>query len=99
MCCNTFLPFTLSDSDDHALTVDIGDLQADRLRDAQSGSVAGRQNGAMLDIPHAVSGHYKPASNGRNDPATKICVSRHSSSKQARINSLMSGLFERTNAS
>jgi hypothetical protein len=25
----------------------------------------------------AVSGHYKPASNGRNDPATKICVSRH----------------------
>ena len=53
MCCNTFLPFTLSDSDGHALTVDIGDLQADRLRDAQSGSVAGRQNGAMLDIPHA----------------------------------------------
>ena len=42
-----------------------------------------------------VSGHYKPASNGRNDPATKICVSRHFSSKQARTNSLMSGLFER----
>jgi hypothetical protein len=42
-----------------------------------------------------VSGHCKPASNGRNDPATKIKVSRHFSSKQARINSLMSGLFER----
>jgi hypothetical protein len=31
-----------------------------------------------------VSGHYKPASNGRNDPAMKICVSRNFSSKQAR---------------
>src|ERR1700722_13982898 len=48
-----FLSFTLSDSDDHALTVDIGDLQADRLRDAQSRSVTGRQNGAMFEIPHA----------------------------------------------
>jgi hypothetical protein len=43
----------------------------------------------------SVSGHHKPATNGRNDPATKICVRRHFSSKQARINSLMSGLFER----
>ena len=42
-----------------------------------------------------VSGHYKPASNGRNDPATKICVSRHFSSKQARTNSFVWGLFER----
>src|ERR1700758_4552233 len=42
-----------------------------------------------------VSGHYEPASDGRNDPAAIICVSRHFSSKQARINSLMSGLFER----
>src|SRR5258708_3187999 len=42
-----------------------------------------------------VSGHYKPASNGRNDPATKICVSRHFSSKQARTNSLVWALFER----
>jgi hypothetical protein len=30
-----------------------------------------------------VSGHYKPASNGRNDPATKFYVSRHFSSEQA----------------
>ena len=42
-----------------------------------------------------VSGHYKPASNGRNDPAAKICVSRHFSSKQARTNSFVWGLFER----
>ena len=44
--------FTLLDTDEHSLTIDIGDLQADRLRDAQSGRVAGRQNGAMLDIAH-----------------------------------------------
>jgi predicted nuclease of predicted toxin-antitoxin system len=42
-----------------------------------------------------VSGHYEPATNGRNDPATKICISRHFSSKQSRINSLIWGLFER----
>ena len=45
--------------------------------------------------PIDVSGHYKPASKGRNDPATKIYVSRHFPSEQARSNSLMSGLFER----
>jgi hypothetical protein len=43
----------------------------------------------------AVSGHFKPASNGRNDPATIICVSRHFSFNQARCNSLLSALFER----
>jgi hypothetical protein len=42
-----------------------------------------------------VSGHFKPASNGRNDPATLICVSRHFPSNQTRRNSLVSGLFER----
>src|SRR5258707_2044794 len=47
-----FLSFTLLDSDEHPLTVDIGDLQADRLRDPQSGGVAGRQDCAMLDAPH-----------------------------------------------
>ena len=52
MWSNTSLPFTLLDSDDHSLTIDIRDLQADRLRDAQSGSVAGRKDRAMLDIPH-----------------------------------------------
>jgi hypothetical protein len=36
----------------HSLTIDIGDLQADRLRDAQPGGVAGRQDRAMLDAPH-----------------------------------------------
>src|ERR1700730_16287152 len=47
-----FGTFTLLDTDEHSLTVDIGDLQADRLRDAQSGGVAGRQDRAMLDAPH-----------------------------------------------
>jgi len=42
-----------------------------------------------------VSDHFKPASNYRNDPAIKNCLSRHFSSKQARCNSLVSGLFER----
>src|SRR5271165_4658904 len=31
---------------------DFEELQADRLRDAQSGGVAGRQDRAMLDAPH-----------------------------------------------
>jgi hypothetical protein len=43
----------------------------------------------------SVRGHFKPASNGRNDPATIIGVSRHFSFKQTRRNSLLSGLFER----
>ena len=47
-----FLSLTLLDTDDHSLTIDIGNLQADRLRDAQSGGVAGRQDRAMLDAPH-----------------------------------------------
>ena len=42
---------TLLDTDEHSLTVDIGDLQADRLRDAQSGGVAGGQDRAMLETP------------------------------------------------
>jgi hypothetical protein len=45
-------PFALFDSDDHSLTIDIGDLQADSLGDAQSGSVADRQDRSMLDTPH-----------------------------------------------
>ena len=52
MCCATFLSLPLLNSDEHSLTIDIGDLQADRLRDAQSGGVAGRQDRAMLDAPH-----------------------------------------------
>src|SRR6478752_4724920 len=54
-----FAPFTLLDSDDHSLTIDIRDLQADRLRDAQSGSVAGRKDRAMLDIPHTACTQLK----------------------------------------
>src|SRR5258705_8465884 len=46
------LPFALFDSDNHSLTIDIGDLQADSLGDAQSGSVADRQDRSMLDTPH-----------------------------------------------
>src|ERR1700751_1553519 len=42
-----------------------------------------------------VSGHLKPASDGRNAPATIICVSRHFSFNQAHCNLLLSGLFER----
>ena|ERR1700752_4451740 len=45
--------------------------------------------------PFCVSDHFKPASNYRNDPATLRCVSRHFSSKQARCNWFVSGLFER----
>ena len=45
--------------------------------------------------PYTVSGHLKPASNGRNDPATVTCASRHFSSEQARCNWFVSGLFER----
>ena len=52
MLSTTFLPFTLLNSDEHSLTIDIGDLQADRLRDAQSGGVAGRQDRAMLEASH-----------------------------------------------
>jgi hypothetical protein len=52
MCCATFLSLPLLDSDEHSPTVDISDLQADRLRDAQSGGVAGRKDRAMLDAPH-----------------------------------------------
>src|ERR1700676_1918735 len=47
-----FLPLTLLDTHHHSLTIDIGNLQADRLRDAKSGGVAGRQDRAMLDAPH-----------------------------------------------
>ena len=40
-------------SNDHSLTIDIADFQADSLGDAQPGSVADRQDGAMLDALHA----------------------------------------------
>jgi hypothetical protein len=42
-------PFALLDSNDHPFVIDIGDFQADSLGDAQSGSVANRQDRAMLD--------------------------------------------------
>jgi hypothetical protein len=42
-----------------------------------------------------VSDHFKPATDYRNDPATKVRVSRHFSSKQARYKLLLSSLFER----
>ena len=53
MCCNTFLSLALFDSNDHSLAVDIGDLQADSLGDAQPGSVADRQDRAMLEALYA----------------------------------------------
>ena len=53
MLSTTFLPFALLDSNDHSLTIDIGDLQADSLGDAQPGSIANRQDRAMLDALHA----------------------------------------------
>jgi hypothetical protein len=52
MLSTTFLSFALFDSDNHSFAIDIGDFQADSLRDAQSGSVADGQNRAMLEIPH-----------------------------------------------
>ena len=49
----TFLPFALLDSNDHPFVIDIGDFQADSLGDAQPGSVANRQDRAMLDALYA----------------------------------------------
>ena len=49
MCCTTFAPFALFDSDDHSFAIDIGNFQASSLRNAQSRSVAGCQDSAMLD--------------------------------------------------
>ena len=48
-----FLPFALFDSNDHSLAVDIGDFQADSLRNAQPSRITGRQDGAMLDALYA----------------------------------------------
>src|SRR5215469_6659409 len=48
-----FLPLALCDSNDHSFAVDIGHFQADSLGDAQPGSVANRQDRAMLDALHA----------------------------------------------
>src|SRR6476661_1954913 len=47
------LALALVDTDDHALTVDIGGLQADRFRDPQAGGVARRQNRPMFGAAHA----------------------------------------------
>jgi len=44
--------FALFDSDNHSFAIDIGDFQADSLRDVQPSRVADGQNRAMLDIPH-----------------------------------------------
>ena len=49
MLSATFLPFALFDSNDHSFAIDIGNFQAGSLRNAQSRSVAGRQDSAMLD--------------------------------------------------
>ena len=48
-----FLPFALFDSNNHSLAVDIGDFQADSLRNVQPGSITDRQDGAMLDALYA----------------------------------------------
>ncbi len=47
------LTFALFDTDDHALTVDIGRLQTDGLGDAETGGVASRQNRPMFGAAHA----------------------------------------------
>ena len=44
--------FALLDSDHHSFAIDIGDFQADSLRDAQPSRVADGQYRAMLAIPH-----------------------------------------------
>ena len=41
------------DSNDHSLAVDIGDFQADSLRNAQPSRITGRQDGAMLEALYA----------------------------------------------
>ena len=53
MLSTTFLPFALFDSNDHSFAIDIGNFQAGSLRNAQSRSVAGRQDRAMLDALNA----------------------------------------------
>jgi len=53
MCCNTFLAFSLFDSNDHSFAVDISDFQAYGFGDAQPGSVADRQDRAMLEALYA----------------------------------------------
>src|SRR5215208_1300019 len=47
------LAFALFHTDHHALTVDIGGLQADGFGDAQAGGVASRQNRPMFSAAHA----------------------------------------------
>ena len=49
----TFLPLALFDSNDHSLAVDIGHFQPDSLGDTQPGSVANRQDRAMLEALYA----------------------------------------------
>jgi len=48
------LSLPLLDTDHHALAVDIGGLQVDRLGDAQPGGVAGGQDRAMLGAADAL---------------------------------------------
>jgi hypothetical protein len=53
MCCNTFATFALFDSNDHSFAIDIGNFEAGSLRNAQSRSVAGRQDRPMLNALNA----------------------------------------------
>jgi len=47
-------PLAVFDAQDHALGVDIGDLQSDGFGDAQTGAIAGHDDGAILDAGHGV---------------------------------------------
>lgn len=47
------LALTLLDTDDHSLAVDIRGLQLHRFRNAQTGGIAGGQDGVVFEIGHA----------------------------------------------
>src|SRR5213594_2306654 len=47
-------PLALLDTNDHTLAVDIDRLQVDRFRYPRPRRVADRQNGAVLDVLHAL---------------------------------------------
>ena len=49
-----FASFAMLDAQEHAVAVDIGDFEGDCLGDAESGSVAGQQHGAVLDAVDVV---------------------------------------------
>ena len=78
MFCNTFLAFALFDSNDHSLAVDIGDFQADSLRNAKPSRITDRQDGAMLDALYAAQELQDLLRTQDEDDARTVCSVRPS---------------------